>query len=145
MLLNNELFTELKCFFSSRLLHFNDIVPMDEAEAEEPIAVPGKSDKTESSRKKKRDGKGSTASESTGEDSGEQPERIKERILSSDTASQPQSRSESPNDEFNSVDYNTLIPAIAMDCGSDTDTKKETPKPFNISSRKVSEMVSVSA
>ncbi|KAG5882570.1 hypothetical protein JTB14_011769 [Gonioctena quinquepunctata] len=114
--------------YKRRLLHFNDIVPMDEAAAEEPIAVPSKAERTADYVKKKKKflknplAATTTASES---DCPESPEKIHDRVPSTDTSSQPQSRSGSPSDEYNGVDYNTLIPAIAMDCGSDTEGKKD--------------------
>lgn len=38
-----------------------------------------------------------------------------------------QSRAQSPEDgdDYGGVDYNTLIPAIAMDCPSDSESKKD--------------------
>ncbi|KAJ8984567.1 hypothetical protein NQ317_006029 [Molorchus minor] len=106
--------------YKRRLLHFNDIVPMDEAAAEEPISVPSKADKLDQIKKKtKKPTKANSLSESNSQ----------ERMPSTETNSQSQSRSESPSDEYNNVDYNTLIPAIAMDCGSDTESKHELRKP----------------
>ncbi|XP_023017565.2 enhanced adult sensory threshold isoform X1 [Leptinotarsa decemlineata] len=112
--------------YKRRLLHFNDIEPMDEAAAEEPIAVPSKADRVEHTKKKKKLVKNPLATKSES-DCPESPQKIQERVPSTDTSSQPQSRSESPSDEYNGVDYNTLIPAIAMDCPSDTEVKKEAP------------------
>ncbi|KAJ8927160.1 hypothetical protein NQ314_020433 [Rhamnusium bicolor] len=119
--------------YKRRLLHFNDIVPMDEADAEEPIVVPSKVDKSEQVKKKNKKLCKSNASSDLinqvdCQERNENPEKIQERVPSTDTNSQPQSRSESPSDEYNSIDYNTLIPAIAMDCGSDTESKKEPSK-----------------
>lgn len=103
-----------------RLLHFNDILPMDESAAEEPISVPNKPDRFEQSRKKKKANKNSSET-----DSQNSTEYIDEK---NDASNYSKSRSESPTDEYNVIDYNTLIPAIAMDCGSDTESKKEPPK-----------------
>lgn len=46
-------------------------------------------------------------------------EKIEQTQMTSDSNSTSKSRSESPSDYM--VDYNTLIPSIAMECGSDTD------------------------
>lgn len=104
-------------------MHFNDILPMDESSAEEPIAVPTRTDKLEHSKKKKKLLKNLSGVDSP--NSMENTDEDNERLLSSDTNIQSKSRSESPTDEYNVVDYNTLIPAIAMDCGSDNESKKE--------------------
>lgn len=122
----------LKCIF--RLLHFNDILPMDEAAAEEPISVPTKSDKLEHMKKKKKHCK--SVSETDSQNSTETNDERSEKQFS-DTNRQSKSRSESPVDEYNVVDYNTLIPAIAMDCGSDNETKKEPPKTQPVIIRKI--------
>lgn len=97
---------------------------MDEAAAEEPISVPTKPDKSDSMKKKKKLSKSEDPSESSGS-----PKTIQERVPSSDTNSQPQSRSESPSEDYNGVDYNTLIPAIAMEYDSDSESKKDDKKP----------------
>lgn len=122
---------------------------MDEAAAEEPIAVPSKSDRTDQIKKKtKKPSKNSTSNDSgsqnDSQDANEFPEKIQERVPSTDTSSQPQSRSESPSDEYNSVDYTTLIPAIAMDCGSDTESKKEPSRKPPVVIKKIPRIESVS-
>ncbi|CAH1962209.1 unnamed protein product [Acanthoscelides obtectus] len=112
-------------FFSGykrRLLHFNDIAKMDEAAAEEPLTMPSRIEKKKKLVKNSNEDGGY-------EETGETPEK-RERVPSSDM-SQSQSRSESPSDDYNGVDYNTLIPAIAMDCGSDSDFRKDSPGPGN--------------
>ncbi|XP_018572639.1 uncharacterized protein LOC108912008 isoform X2 [Anoplophora glabripennis] len=134
--------------YKRRLLHFNDIVPMDEAAAEEPISVPSKTDRIDQLKKKtKKLGKNSTANDSASQndsqDASDFPEKIQERVPSTDTSSQPQSRSESPSDEYNSVDYTTLIPAIAMDCGSDTESKKEPPRKAPVVIKKIPRIESI--
>ncbi|CAG9822994.1 unnamed protein product [Phaedon cochleariae] len=100
--------------YKKRLLHFNHIVPMDTAAAEEPITVPCRADRMDAVKRKKKPYK----SDSEGPSSRDSPEKVDER-----EASRPASRSESPSDDYNGVDYNTLIPAIAMDCGSDTESR----------------------
>ncbi|XP_060530364.1 uncharacterized protein LOC132704402 isoform X2 [Cylas formicarius] len=133
--------------YKKRLLHYNDIVPMDAAAAEEPIVVPSKADKMmekESVKKKKRD------RHSSGESSGnvhtdsqnefdkcdnleDHQTRLQNRVPSTDTNnSQSQSRSESPDDEYSSIDYNTLIPTINLECPSDSDNKKEAPRKMTV-------------
>lgn len=96
---------------------------MNEAEAEEPIPVPTKdrSDKDQPKKKKK------TKSQSDSE----QPPVLEPQIdidksrVPSD--SNGQSRPDSPSDYM--IDYHTLIPSIAMECGSDVDAPKhETTK-----------------
>lgn len=117
-----------------RLLHYNDILPMDEAASEEPISVPTKSDKLEQLKKKKIIVRhlSETDSQNSAENSDEKTDK-----LISDRNWQSKSRSESPTDEYNVVDYNTLIPAIAMDCGSDTESKKESPKTQTVIIKKI--------
>lgn len=94
---------------------------MDEAEAEEPIPVPTK-DRSE--LKKKRKPKSQSDSE--------QPPILEPQVdvdksrVPSD--SNGQSRSESPSDYM--VDYHTLIPSIAMECGSDVDVPKSDASKF---------------
>ncbi|KAJ8938586.1 hypothetical protein NQ318_013640 [Aromia moschata] len=71
-----------------------------------------------------------SGSQTDSQEAGDNAEKGQERLPSVEAAgSQPQSRSESPSDEYNGVDYNTLIPSIAMECGSDTESKKEPRKP----------------
>nr|CAH7745517.1 unnamed protein product [Callosobruchus chinensis] len=105
--------------YKRRLLHFNDISPMDEAAAEEPLTMPSRAEK------KKKLVKNSMTEDGGYEETGETPDK-RERVPSSDM-SQSRSRSGSPSDDYNGVDYNTLIPAIAMDCSSDNDLKKDAP------------------
>nr|CAI5832250.1 unnamed protein product [Callosobruchus analis] len=105
--------------YKRRLLHFNDISPMDEAAAEEPLTMPSRPEK------KKKLVKNSMTEDGGYEESGDMPDK-RERVPSSDM-SQSRSRSGSPSDDYNGVDYNTLIPAIAMDCSSDSDLKKDAP------------------
>lgn len=98
---------------------------MDEAEADEPIPVPTKDkpDKEQTKKKKK------TKSQSDSEPPVLEPQIDVEksdqtRVPSSDSNSQ--SRPESPSDYM--VDYNTLIPSIAMECGSDVEAPKREPQ-----------------
>ncbi|KAJ8912657.1 hypothetical protein NQ315_012733 [Exocentrus adspersus] len=53
--------------YKRRLLHFNDIVPMDEAAAEEPIAVPSKSERLEQSKKKPKKSTKNSTTDSIGQ------------------------------------------------------------------------------
>ncbi|XP_057650990.1 uncharacterized protein LOC130890741 isoform X1 [Diorhabda carinulata] len=126
----DRLETSVKFFveYKKRLLHFNDIVPMDESAAEEPIAVPSRAERIENLKKKKKLFKNPAAMDFN-DDGLDEPKNREERVPSTDTNSQPQSRSESPSDEYNGVDYNTLIPAIAMEEGSDGESKKDTKQP----------------
>lgn len=88
---------------------------MNEAEAEEPIPVPTK-DKEPIKKKKKK------------------PSQSNENGLSYDTENasdqtpvpSTDSRPDSPSDYV--VDYQTLIPNIALECVSDADIKKDPPK-----------------
>lgn len=133
--------------YKKRLLHFNDIVPMDSAAAEEPIVVPSKGEKTsekrelerDSGKRKKRVRNSSDETVHSGKDGQddkreqndeEMEKRSRTRVPSTDTnnsQSANQSRSQSPDDgdEYAGVDYNTLIPAIALECPSDGETKKD--------------------
>ncbi|CAH0560024.1 unnamed protein product [Brassicogethes aeneus] len=86
--------------YKKRLLHFNDIEPLEESAAEEPILVPARSDKESKLKKRKK------------------------ADTSEEESSQHEDQNNAEND-FNCVDYNTLIPAIAMDCDSDSDGKKD--------------------
>ncbi|XP_072383489.1 uncharacterized protein east isoform X2 [Diabrotica undecimpunctata] len=113
--------------YKKRLLHFNDIVPMDESEAEEPIIVPSRAERIENLKRKKKLVKNPAALDRTDVEDQEEPSAREERVPSTDTNSQ--SRSESPNDDYNGIDYNTLIPAIAMEIGSDTEGKRDGKSP----------------
>lgn len=96
---------------------------MNEAEAEEPIPVPAK-DKVEKEPAKK---KKKTKSQSDSEPPHLEPQVTLEKSDQSRVPSETnQSGPNSPSDYM--VDYNTLIPSIAMECGSDTEpsTKKQT-------------------
>lgn len=111
--------------FPSSLLHFHDVQLMDEAEADEPIPVPTK-DKPEKDQSKK---KKKSKSQSDSEPPILEPQVLVEktdqtRVPSTDSNSQ--SRPESPSEY--TVDYNTLIPSIAMECGSDVETAAPKPK-----------------
>lgn len=91
---------------------------MNEAEAEEPIPVPTKERSDKDPVKKKKKAKSQSDSE--------QPPILEPQVdvdkarVSSE--SNGQSRPDSPLDYM--VDYHTLIPSIAMECGSDVDTPK---------------------
>lgn len=98
---------------------------MDESAAEEPISFPSKTDKLDPTKKKKKLNKNTDETDSI--NSVENIDEKNDRLLPSETNSEQKSRSESPSDEYNVVDYNTLIPAIAMDCGSDNESKSEPP------------------
>lgn len=111
---------------------------MDESAAEQPISVPVKSDKMEQTKKKKK------VEKTNSQNSSENIDEKNDRLHSTATNNETKSRSESPTDEYNVVDYNTLIPAIAMDCGSDTESKKEPPKTEPIILKKVSQIDKVS-
>ncbi|CAG9832300.1 unnamed protein product [Diabrotica balteata] len=113
--------------YKKRLLHFNDIVPMDESEAEEPIIVPSRAERIENLKRKKKLVKNPAALDRTDVEDQEEPSAREERVPSTDTNSQ--SRSESPSDDYNGIDYNTLIPAIAMEIGSDTEGKRDGKSP----------------
>lgn len=108
---------------------------MDESAAEEPISVPTKPDKSDQTRKKKRTSKNTDETDSV--KSSETNEEKNERLVASETSNDQKSRSESPADEYNVVDYNTLIPAIAMDCGSDSESKSEPPSTQPIIIKKI--------
>ncbi|KAL1489908.1 hypothetical protein ABEB36_013834 [Hypothenemus hampei] len=117
--------------YKRRLLHFNDIVHMDTAAAEEPIVVPNKDlkkDTTETTKKRKcsRNSSNESNADKESQEDLDVKESSRSRVPSTESANN-QSRPESPDDrdEYADVDYNTLIPAIAMDCPSDSDTKKD--------------------
>ncbi|XP_063911022.1 uncharacterized protein East isoform X2 [Zophobas morio] len=108
--------------YKKRLLHFNDIVPMDEAAAEEPIIIPAKDNKIEKEQVRKKRKLSKTQPGDGGSDSQVEIDKSDQsRVPSTDSTNQ--SRPESPSDYM--VDYNTLIPSIAMECGSDSESKKE--------------------
>ncbi|CAH1183261.1 unnamed protein product [Ceutorhynchus assimilis] len=124
--------------YKKRLLHFNDIVQMDVGEADELLLPPAKSaDKKDSEGRLKRmrnssndSGNSETQDDELEEDVEETRKRV--RVPSSDTnhsQSADQSRAQSPEDEYAGVDYNTLIPAIVMDCSSDNESKKDRNSP----------------
>ncbi|XP_008191771.2 uncharacterized protein east isoform X1 [Tribolium castaneum] len=117
--------------YKKRLLHFNDIVPMDEAAAEEPIIIPTKDSKIEKEqvRKKRKISKNQSVPGDGSDSQVEVEKSDQSRVPSTDSTNQ--SRPESPSDYM--VDYNTLIPSIAMECGSDSESKKEQPpKPTHL-------------
>lgn len=113
---------------------------MDESAAEEPISFPSKNDKADQTKKKKKYDKSSSNSQSSTENVDEK----NDRLHLSDSNNESKSRSESPVDEYNVVDYNTLIPAIAMDCGSDSESKKESHKTEPLLLKKISQNDKVS-
>lgn len=91
------------------MLHFHNVELMDEAEAEEPIPVPTKDKEITKKKKKPKIQQDTENNESN----------------TSDQPSVPSinSRPSSPTDYV--VDYQTLIPNIALECGSDAETKKD--------------------
>ncbi|XP_048516551.1 uncharacterized protein LOC109533983 isoform X2 [Dendroctonus ponderosae] len=127
--------------YKKRLVHFNSKEPPDANVPLEPIAIPGKTEKStdkkkSESRKRKRVRNSSNETNSQKgshdekDDDDEMNLRTKKRVPSSDTnnsQSANQSRAQSPDDgdDYGGVDYNTLIPAIAMDCPSDSESKKD--------------------
>ncbi|CAG9864416.1 unnamed protein product [Phyllotreta striolata] len=133
---SNNFFLEYK----KRLLHFNAIVRMDESAAEEPIAVPSKADRVEMLKKRKR-------MKYTGTSDDHTEDEQEDRVPSTGTNSRPQSRSDSPNDDYNGIDYNTLIPTIAMEVGSDSEGKKDGAMPvlnrFNDTQRESVEILRI--
>lgn len=97
---------------------------MDAAAAEEPIIIPSKDNKLEKEQLVKKKRKLLIPSTSGNGDYDSQVEIDKSdqsHVPSSDSANQ--SRPESPSDYL--IDYNTLVPSIALDCSSDSDSKKE--------------------
>lgn len=118
----------LPLLFIFRLLHYHDIEPMDDDEVDEPIAVPSK-ERTEKEppKKKKKLSKAQGSAQQTWD---EQPpvlepqveiETKDDKIQSKSRVPSTDSRSESPSDYM--VDYNTLVPNIALECGSDIESK----------------------
>lgn len=99
---------------------------MDAASAEEPIIIPSRDNKIEKDqpvRKKRKLMKPLTSSSQAGDyDSQVEIDKSDQsHVPSSDSTNQ--SRPESPVDYL--IDYETLVPSIAMDCSSDSDSKKE--------------------
>lgn len=107
---------EISLFIFVRLLHFHNIELMDEAEAKEPIPVPTK-DKEPMKKKKKKNIQPENNFQYESENASDQT-----LVPSTD------SRPESPSDYV--VDYQTLIPNIALECGNDSMDmiKKDYPK-----------------
>ncbi|KAK9875713.1 hypothetical protein WA026_009510 [Henosepilachna vigintioctopunctata] len=99
--------------YKKRLLHFNNIVPMDEASAEEPIVAPMKdrSDKEQTKKKRKLSKNQTNESSQPGSPSSEDKPT---QSSSGNEQANSISRPDSPSDCL--VDYNCLIPSIAMDC-----------------------------
>ncbi|XP_018321694.1 uncharacterized protein LOC108734572 [Agrilus planipennis] len=122
--------------YKRRLLHFNDLEVMDGAAAEEPIAVPTK--EKDQLKKKKRVHKNQTVvGPQQLEHNLETEKHDLMRIPSESTSSSnDKSRSESPTEYM--VDYNTLVPSIAMECGSDIEIPRKDSVPKNqVSSKRV--------
>ncbi|XP_050302989.1 uncharacterized protein LOC126740870 isoform X2 [Anthonomus grandis grandis] len=121
--------------YKKRLLHFNDIIPMDSTAADEPLVIPTRTEKlkeAECGKRKKRSRNSSNETDHSKDDENDDHDNIegsRKRVASSDTnlsRSANQSRAQSPEgDEYSGVDYNTLIPAIAMECPSDSENKKD--------------------
>lgn len=100
-------------------MHFHDVEPMDKAEAEEPIPVPTRGDKDQLKKKKKL--KQQSSSDIPAEL--EVTKQSDQNSVPSSVDSQPGS----PSDYM--VDYNTLIPNVALDCAHEPEAaKKEQPK-----------------
>lgn len=99
--------------FVSRLLHFNDVEPMDVAEAEEPIPVPTKERHEKDSKKRKRESNKKQNDNQASESQFDLEKSDPSRAATDSNSSQ--SRSESPSDYM--VDYKNLIPNIATDGG----------------------------
>lgn len=121
---------------------------MDEAAAEEPIIVPSK-EKQEPIKRRKRMNKNGTNNEQTNNTSLNSPVSPPEPINCQMNVEENEktdqnyvpsfdsnnlSRPESPD---YTIDYNTLIPAIAMECGSDSESKKEPPPPKKTVNKKL--------
>ncbi|KAL3265948.1 hypothetical protein HHI36_010136 [Cryptolaemus montrouzieri] len=110
--------------YKKRLLHFNNIVPMDEAAAEEPIIVPTKEKTEKEPTKKKR-----KLSKNT-DDSSQPASPVNEDKSAQNSSSNEQnncnSRPDSPSDYL--VDYNSLIPSIAMECEDNEPVKDKSKK-----------------
>ncbi|XP_066154229.1 uncharacterized protein east isoform X2 [Euwallacea fornicatus] len=107
--------------YKKRLLHFND------ATVENPSVGPDKGDKKDVDlvgRTKKRTKNFFNESEEDEDTSG-----VRSRAPSTDSSHSQNINNNSPDDgdEYEGVDYNTLIPAIAMECPSDNESKKEVP------------------
>ena len=112
------------CIF--RLLHFHGIEQLDDAEAEEPIPVPTKDNKPEKEQIRKK--KKQTKDDEKDEDNNEGPPILEPQILPNiikDSSQVPSSEScpESPTDYM--VDYNALVPNIAIECNDANITKKD--------------------
>lgn len=111
--------------FLTRLLHYHDIEHMDEAEAEEPIPVPTK-EKCEKDQVNK--GKKKKVYKPAANNEPPVLERQTDSTTSSatDQNNVPSSESRAESPEGYMIDYNTLIPKIAMDC--DPEKKDHPPK-----------------
>ncbi|XP_022905628.1 uncharacterized protein [Onthophagus taurus] len=132
--------------YTRRLLHFHDVEPMNEGEVEEPILIPVKdtsskmetehrNEKSCSSKKKKKGSKSptptietttTTSTTTTVANSDTQNLTDTEQLSDQNNVPSSESRAESPSDYM--VDYQTLIPNIAMDCGSDLENAKKEPR-----------------
>lgn len=114
---------------------------MDEAAAEEPIVIPTKekSDK-EHLKKKRKLAKNQFVPVDLGSDS-QVEEKLSDQSRVPSTDSNNQSRPESPD---YMVDYTTLIPTIAMECGSDTEARKEKVGKKNSRPENVKQAVEIS-
>lgn len=103
-----------------RLLHFHGIEQMDQDEVEEPIPAPkDKSDQSSYSQKKRK--KRSDEPEAETQVDSDNKDDQKSNVPSND------SRAESPSDYM--VDYQTLVPSIALECGEVDITREPASKP----------------
>ncbi|XP_076251091.1 enhanced adult sensory threshold isoform X2 [Rhynchophorus ferrugineus] len=147
--------------YKKRLLHFNDIVPMDAAAADEPIVVPTKNEKSsdkkdcekESGKRKKRLRNSSNETTHSGKDS--QEDKDDKNMDDGDEGTSDRAESKNPSDnhsdsqspdegdEYSNIDYNTLIPAIAMECPSDNESKKELSRKATALQNKISKIESI--
>ncbi|XP_045480002.1 uncharacterized protein LOC123684682 isoform X2 [Harmonia axyridis] len=107
--------------YKKRLLHFNNIVPMDKAAAEEPIIVPTK-ERTDKEPYKKKRKLSKNLVEGDSKPGSPTVEATNASHSRSEQNGSANSGSESPSDYL--VDYQSLIPSIAMEC-SDTETDKD--------------------
>lgn len=133
--------------YKKRLLHFHDVQPMEEEETEEPISMPTRGEKGEKEQPKKKrkyinNNKGGHSSSGDEQPPVLEPQvdvehKVEEKVDTEEDegkksrVSSTDSRSDSPSDYM--VDYNTLVPSIAMECGSDQETAKPQQKQNNLS------------
>ncbi|XP_044749946.1 uncharacterized protein LOC123310514 isoform X2 [Coccinella septempunctata] len=109
--------------YKKRLLHFNNIVPMDKAAAEEPIIAPTREKVEKEPNKKKR-----KLSKNLTEDESKPGSPVERNASKTNKEQNGSANSGSDSASEYLVDYHNLIPSIAMECEENESDKEKNNK-----------------